>query len=333
MTTVLITGITGAGGSYLAEHVAMHHPPVAIHGISRWHSTATADNLRSVRDRVTVHECDLTDLSALVRTLEAVRPDAIFHLASHANVRTSFDNPLAVLHNNVMGTANLLEAIRLARLDPVVQHCSTSEVYGQIRPEDVPVTERCPLRAASPYSVSKVTQDLLCHTYWVGYGLRVVRTRMFTYLNPRRKDIFATAFATQVARIELGLQEELRHGNLNSTRTIIDVRDAMAAYWAALERGEPGEVYNIGGRTTLSVGEFLDVLRDLATCPIPTRLDPALLRPADITLQIPDTSKFEAATGWRPTIPFEESVRHLLDHCRREVRLAEGLPDRGRQGP
>ncbi|MEC7788688.1 MAG: GDP-mannose 4,6-dehydratase [Chloroflexota bacterium] len=316
---ILITGVTGSGGSYLAEYIVQHHPDVAVHGIGRWHSTSTEDNLSSIRDSVTVHECDLLDFSSIIATLEEIQPDVIFHLAAHANVRASFQTPLSVLNNNIMGTANLFEAIRAAKLKPVFQMCSTSEVYGQVAPEDVPIKEETPMRPASPYAVSKVAQDLLGYTYFSAYEIPVICTRMFAYLNPRRVDLFATSFARQVARIELGLQEELIHGNLDSVRTIIDVRDAMRAYWDAALYCTPGEAYNIGGNTTITVGDFLDLLKALARTPIPSRVDPALLRPADVTLQIPSTEKFDKATGWKPQYSFEESVAFLLDHWRRRV--------------
>ena len=315
----LITGITGSGGSYLAEHIVQNHPAVEVHGIGRWHSTSAADNLREIRSRVTMHECDLMDFSSVLAALEKAKPDAIFHLAAHANVRASFQTPLAVMNNNIMGTANLFEAVRAAKINPVFQLCSTSEVYGQVDPKDVPIREETPMRPSSPYAVSKVTQDLLGYTYFVAYRMPVVRTRMFAYLNPRRTDLFATSFARQVARIERGLQKELVHGNLDSVRTIIDVRDAMRAYWDAALYCTPGEAYNIGGKTTMTVGQFLDLLKSLAKTPIPSRVDPALLRPADVTLQIPSTEKFEKATGWKPQYSFEESVSFLLDHWRREA--------------
>lgn len=320
---VLITGIAGSGGSYLADYVAAHQPDVEIHGFARWHSTTTQDNLRGVRDRVRLHEVDLTDYGAVLRALQEAQPDAIFHLAAYANVRASFTTPQAVLSNNILGTSNLLEAIRQAGLDPWIQLCSTSEVYGQVDPSQVPIQESAPLRPASPYAVSKVAQDLLGWTYFTAYRMKIVRTRMFTYINPRRTDLFATSFARQVAWIERGLQAELVHGNLDSVRTLIDVRDAMAAYWLALEYGGPGEVYNIGGTTTMTVGDVLQRLVSMTQRPIPTRVDPKLLRPADVTLQIPDTSKFERETGWKPRYPAEESIRFLLDHWRREAELEE----------
>jgi GDP-mannose 4,6-dehydratase len=321
---VLITGIAGSGGSYLAEYIVANHPEVEVHGISRWHSTATADNLSLVQDRVKVHEADLMDLGSVLRVLQEVQPAAIFHLASHANVRASFLTPGAVLSNNIIGTSNLFEAVRLARLDPVVQLCSTSEVYGQVDPKYVPIKEDTPLRPASPYAVSKTAQDMLGWTYFVSYKMRIIRTRMFAYLNPRRTDLFATSFAKQVAWIERGLQRELVHGNLDSIRTLIDVRDAMRAYWEAMLHCQPGEAYNIGGQTSMTVGEFLGRLVALSDVPIPTRCDQNLLRPADVTLQIPCVDKFVGETGWQPEYTFEESLAHLLDYWRKEADKAAG---------
>jgi GDPmannose 4,6-dehydratase/GDP-4-dehydro-6-deoxy-D-mannose reductase len=318
---VLITGIAGSGGSYLAEYIVNNCPEVEVHGISRWHSTTATNNLKKIRDKVNVHECDLNDFSSVFRILNEVKPDAIFHLAAHANVRASFDTPNTVLSNNILGTSNLLEAVRLAEIDPIIQLCSTSEVYGQVAPENVPIKEDCPIAPSSPYAVSKVAQDLLGHTYYLSYGMQIIRTRMFAYLNPRRTDLFATSFAMQVARIEEGLQKELLHGNLDSVRTLIDVRDAMESYWVAMEKCKPGEVYNIGGTKTIKVGEFLDLLKRFAKTDIPSRVDKSLLRPADVTLQIPDVNKFQKETGWKPKYSFEESVQNLLEHCREVVAI------------
>ncbi len=316
---VLITGITGSGGSYLSEYIVNNHPEVEVHGITRWHSTSSKKNLEGIKDKVILHTCDLTDSYSIARVLEKIKPEAIFHLASHANVRESWDIPQSVTYNNVIGTINLLEAVRTLNLNPIIQICSSSEVYGKVDPKNVPIKEECPIQPCNPYAVSKVCQDFLGFTYFIGYGLPIIRTRMFAYINPRRTDLFATSFAMQIARIEAGLQKELLHGNLDSTRTLIDVRDAMESYWVATTKGRAGEVYNIGGTTVIKVGEFLEVLKKLAKCPIPSKTDPNLLRPADVTLQIPDTSKFFRETGWKPKYTFEESVEYLLEHCRKEV--------------
>jgi GDPmannose 4,6-dehydratase/GDP-4-dehydro-6-deoxy-D-mannose reductase len=315
----LITGISGSGGSYLAEHIVNNYKDVEVHGIARWHSTTTSNNLENISNNVTIHECDLNDFSSILNVLKVVKPDVIFHLASHANVRAGFITPLSVIENNVMGTSNLYEAIRSADLDPIIQHCSTSEVYGQVDPLDIPIKENCPLRPTSPYAVSKTTQDHLGFAYWKSYNMKIIRTRMFAYFNPRRADLFATSFARQVALIEAGKQKELLHGNLDSVRTMIDVRDAMSSYWEAALYCQPGEAYNIGGPKVITVGDFLNILKKMATTEIPTRINPDLLRPSDVTLQIPDISKFVAATNWEANYSFEESIAHLLDYWRERV--------------
>jgi GDP-4-dehydro-6-deoxy-D-mannose reductase len=309
---VLITGIGGSGASYLAEWILENHPEVEVHGFSRWHTHSKASN-----PGVLVHEVDLMDFSSVLRGLQKCWPSVIFHMASHANVRACFDTPLAVLNNNIMGTANLLEAWRYRHNDgkSVFVMCSTSEVYGQVDPKHVPINEDCPIRPASPYAVSKLAQDALSHTYWLNYRLPVVRTRMFSYFNPRRTDIFSSAFAKQVAEIERGERKELVHGNLDSVRTLLDIRDVCSAYWAAATC-PPGEVYNIGGESTMSVGDFLEMLKTHARVPIPTKLDPRLKRPTDVTLQIPDSTKFKHRTGWSPQYKLEDSVQHLLEHYR-----------------
>ena len=314
---VLITGAGGSGGSYLAEHIVTHHPRVKVHGIARWRSTAR--NLDGIQKKIVLHECDLQDFGSVFSVIREVRPDAIFHLAANANVRASFQTPTAVLQNNILGTSHLLEAVRLAKLDPVIQMCSTSEVYGQVDPKDVPIKETAPLRPGSPYAVSKTAQDLLGWSYFRSYGMRVVTTRMFTYLNPRREDLFATSFAKQVAMIERGLRKTLTHGNLQSVRTFIDVRDAVRAYWDAVLYCRPGEAYNIGGNTTMTVGQCLEKLISLSRVPIPCAVDPKLIRPADVTLQIPCVDKFARETGWKPKYGFDESLENLLDYWRERV--------------
>ena len=195
--------------------------------------------------------------------------------------------------------------------------CSTSEVYGN--PLTFPMTEDHPLKPVNPYSVSKLAQESLAYAYFQSWNLKVVITRMFAYLNPRRHDLFATAFADQVARIEQGKQDVLLHGNLDSIRTLIDVRCAMRSYWIASEKCEYGVPYNIGGTDSLSVGDFLNKLIGHSKVPIETKQDPTLLRPIDVTKQVPDTSKFDRLTGFKPEYTLDESIEWLLEHCRRDI--------------
>lgn len=317
---VFITGISGMVGSHMADYVLANHPEAEVHGLVRWRSPL--DNIEGILPRIHLHHGDLRDLHSLQVVLAAVRPDRIFHLAAQSYVPTSFDAPVDTLTTNVIGTTNLLDAVRLLKLDPLVHVCSSSEVYGQVAPDEVPIREANPMRPASPYAVSKVGEDMVALQYFLSYRMRTIRTRMFTHTGPRRGDVFAeSTFAMQIAEIEAGLRPNpVRVGNLESVRTLIDVRDAVRAYWLLLEKCQPGDVYNIGGERTLTVGEILGLLEGMARCPIEHALDPARLRPSDVTLQIPDTSKFRAATGWKPEIGVERTLGDLLDYHRVRVR-------------
>ena len=317
-TKILITGITGSGGSYLAECMLNNYSDVDIYGICRWHSTTTTNNLNSISDKIKIFECDLLDFGSIIRTLQDVKPDKIFHLAAYANVRKCFDTPISVINNNIIGTANLLESVRMICPDCILQICSTSEVYGN--PEITPITEEHALKPVNPYASSKLAQESLGYAYYKSWDLNIVITRMFAYLNPRRYDLFASAFAIQIAKIEQGKQDVLKHGNLNSIRTLIDVRDAMESYWIASDCCKYGEPYNIGGNFKVSVGDFLDILKSKASVPIKSVQDPNLMRPIDITNQVPDVTKFNNTTDWRPRYSQDESIEFLLDECRKKVK-------------
>jgi len=317
----LITGITGFVGSHMADYILAEHPEVEVVGTKRWRSPR--ENVAHLGDSVPLHDCDLTDLSSLLRVLAEVKPDLIFHLAAQSYVVMSYRAPAATVDSNVNGTINLLEAVRILEQDPAIHVCSSSEVYGQVRDEDIPIREDCPFRPVSPYGVSKVGEDMAAYMYHTAYGIKTIRTRMFTHSGPRRGDVFVdSAFARQVARIEKGEQEPvIGVGNLDSVRTFADVRDVVKAYWLLLEKCPPGEVYNIGGETTMTVREMLDMLLDMTQMKdaIDVQVDPDLLRPADVTNQVPCTDKFRAATGWEPEIPYEQTLRDMLDYWRGRV--------------
>lgn len=317
---VLITGITGMVGSHLAEYILNHHPGVEIHGLIRWRSPL--DNIHHLQSSINLHQAELRDLNSLVLLLRTVEPDRIFHLAAQSYVTSSFNAPTDTIHTNVIGTVNLLDAVRISAIDPKIHICSSSEVYGQVTNDEIPIRETNPFRPASPYAVSKVGEDMIALQYFLSYKIKTLRTRMFTHTGPRRGDVFAeSAFARQIVEIETGLRPNpMNVGNLDSMRTFADVRDAVRAYWLLLEKCPPGEVYNIGGSRTMTVGEMLEMLKGIARCKIEHEVDPALLRPSDVTLQIPDISKFRAATGWEPEIPLEVTLRDLLDYHRNRIR-------------
>jgi len=318
---VLITGITGFVGSHLADYILASFPKVQVLGLARWRSPV--GNIKHILDKITLEYGDLTDLPSLLAVISRQRPDAIFHLAAQSYVPYSFNAPVATLNANVIGSCNLLEAVKQLKsagnYDPVIHICSSSEVYGQVREDEVPIKESNPFRPASPYAVSKVGEDMLAFQYWLSWQIKTIRTRMFTHTGPRRGEVFATStFARQIAAIEAGLNPPVvKVGNLDSVRTFLDVRDAVKAYWLLVEKCPAGEVYNIGGTETMTVGDMLNKLLKLSkTKGIKVEVDPARLRPSDVTLQIPCIDKFVAATGWQPEIKFDQTLEDLLDYWR-----------------
>ena len=317
---ILITVITGFVGSHLAEYILNLKKEHEIYGLCRWRSPK--DNLENIYDKIVPLEGDLMDTGSLIRQLKKARPDIIFHLAAQSYVYASFNSPIQTLWTNVIGTTNLLEAVRICQIDPIIHVCSSSEIYGQVDESDVPIKETCPFRPASPYGVSKVAEDMIAYQYWVSYGMRTIRTRMFSHTGPRRGDVFAMSFfAKQIAAAELRLaQPVVRVGNLKSVRTFCDVRDVVRAYWIMVNKCSPGEAYNIGGIRTMTIGEALDILLSFSKMKFRIKKDPKLIRPSDVTLQIPCIDKFKNETGWKPEIPFEKTLEDLLIYWRRELK-------------
>lgn len=321
---ILITGITGFVGSHLAEMILAEHPQFEIVGTRRWRSRN--DNIEGFADRVRLVECDLGDAASVRSMIEQVRPRYIFHLAAQSFVPTSWNAPVDTITTNIMGQLNLFEAVRQTGIDPIIQIAGSSEEYGKVLPDEVPITERNPLRPLSPYAVSKVAQDTMGWQYFHCYGLRVLRTRAFNHTGPRRGDVFVESnFARQIAEIELGLAPPvIRVGNLDSRRDYTDVRDIVRAYWLAVTRATPGEVYNIACGRSWRIGEVLDMLLAECRVKIDIEVDPARLRPSDVLILEGDNTKFREATGWAPTIPFEQTLRDLLEYWR--TRLAAKNP-------
>jgi GDP-mannose 4,6-dehydratase len=317
----LITGITGFVGSHLAEYILENHREVEVSGLVRWRSPTV--NIDGILNRTTLLYGDLRDLPSVRNALASHRPDVIFHLAAQSYVDFSFAAPIETLETNIIGTCNLLEAVKQLKqsesYNPVIHVCSSSEVYGQVNEDEIPIKESNPMRPASPYAVSKVGEDMLALQYWSSWKIQTIRSRMFTHTGPRRGEVFAVSnFAKQIAMIEAQLAEPIiRVGNLDSVRTFLDVRDAVKAYWLLINKCPPGEVYNVGGNETMTVGQMLDRLIAMSsTKNIKVEVDSARLRPSDVTLQIPCVDKFEKVTGWRPEIKFNETLKDTLDYWR-----------------
>jgi len=324
----LITGITGMVGSHLAEFL-IANTEWDIVGLCRWRSPF--DNIRSLvprinhQDRVMLLYGDLRDTLSIQEAVKQSNPDYVFHLAAQSFPRTSFDAPLDTLDTNVQGTQRVLEALRTHRKDAIIHVCSSSEVFGRVTKEKLPIDEECTFHPASPYAISKVGTDLIGRFYAEAYGMTVMVTRMFTHTGPRRGDVFAeSTFAKQIALIEAGLIDPVvKVGNLDSLRTVADVRDAVRAYYMLVTiKPTPGAYYNIGGTHTCTVRTILDTLlaQSSRSNEIRVEVDPARLRPIDADLQVPNTSKFTAHTGWVPQISFEQTISDLLDYWRDRVR-------------
>jgi GDP-4-dehydro-6-deoxy-D-mannose reductase len=315
----LITGITGFAGSHLAEYILAEQPGVEVYGTYRWRSRM--DNVEHLDRKIKLVEADLRDYSSMHHALEATRPDVIFHLAAQSFVPSSWNAPNDTIVTNATGQTNLFEAIRTLKLDPVVQIACSSEQYGLVLPDEVPIKETNPLRPLSPYAVSKVAQDYLGYQYFKSYGLKAVRTRGFNHTGPRRGQVFVTSnFCSQVAAIELGLQEPvIRVGNIEAIRDFTDVRDMVRAYWLAVTKATPGEVYNIATGKGIRIRDMLDLVLSFSRVKVAIEVDPDRLRPSDVEILIGDSSKFRADTGWEPRIPFEQTVQDLLDYWREKL--------------
>jgi len=313
----LITGVTGFVGSHLAELLLAKGFEVC--GTLRWRSPV--DNIRHIIDSVDLVECDLRDATSVKEALGHARPDYVFHLAAQSFVPTSWRAPAETLTTNIVGQVHLLEAVRALGLKPRIQIAGSSEEYGLVREDEVPMTEENPLRPLSPYAVSKVAQDLLGYQYSRSYGLDIIRTRGFNHTGPRRGDVFAeSSFALQIAEIEAGKREPvLKVGNLEAKRDYTDVRDMVKAYLLALEKGEPGEVYNVCSGKAHPIQYILDTLLSFSDVKIEVVQDPARLRPSDVMVLCGDSTKFRKQTGWSPIIPLEQTLRDLLDYWRTNI--------------
>jgi GDP-4-dehydro-6-deoxy-D-mannose reductase len=316
---VLITGITGFAGSHLADYILENHPGVEIYGIVRWRSRM--ENILHIQDKIALFEADLKDIVSLKKCLEKIKPDRIFHLAAQSFVPTSWLCPAETFAINAIGEINLFEAVLGLKLSPKIQVAGSSEEYGLVNADEIPMKETNPLRPLSPYAVSKVAQDLLAFQYFKSYGLRTVRTRGFNHTGPRRGEVFICSnFAKQIAEIEKKKKEPVIYiGNLEARRDFTDVRDIVRGYWLCLEKGEDGEVYNVGTGKTYSMKEILDMLLSMSKIKVKVEVDPQRLRPSDVPVLLSDCTKLKELTGWQPKIPIRQSLEDLLNYWRERV--------------
>ncbi len=333
----LITGAGGFAGRHLTQHLAAvtdwelwgTERPLAVTGGA---TAATArrselpgrvalDAAWTSRHHLQLAPLELTEYSAVRDLLAALRPEYLFHLAAQSIVQRAQRDPEATLVNNLIGQLNVLRAVQELSLPTRVLLVGSSEEYGHVLPEDLPVDEDTPFRPTNSYAVSKVAQDMLGLQYFLAHGTAVIRVRPFNHIGPGQGDAFVTAaFAQQVAAIEAGQQEPvLSVGNLSAERDFTDVRDMVRAYYLAITQGEPGAVYNLGSGRATAISSILATLLDLSRVPVRVELDPARMRAADVPQIVCDPRRFQARTGWQPTIPLDQSLADILDDWRTRV--------------
>lgn len=324
-----ISGITGMVGSHLADYI-IKNSDWEIIGLIRWRSPL--DNISHLIDdinnkkRIKLVYGDLKDTISIDKAIEESNPDFVFHLAAQSFPLTSFSAPLDTMDINVQGTNRILESLRKYSPHACIHICSSSEVFGRIPKEKLPIDEECSFHPASPYAISKVGTDLVGRFYAEAYNMKVMTTRMFTHTGPRRGDVFAeSSFAKQIALAEAGYSKPIiKVGNLKSLRTIADVRDAVRAYFMLLTINPiQGEYYNIGGTYSLEIGKLLEYLISIShiKSELKIELDNSRLRPIDADLQVPNIKKFQDHTGWKPEISFEETMSDLLNYWRNKIKI------------
>ena len=303
MTRALITGITGFVGSYLAEFLLAQG--IEVYGTARWRSKL--DNIVHFKDNLNLLEADMRDSHSIARAVEESAPDYIFHLASQSFVPMSWRAPADTMETNAIGTIHLLEAVRQSKCDPVIHIAGSSEEYGMVYPDELPIRETNPLRPLSPYGVSKVAGDKLGCQYHMSYGLKTVITRAFNHTGPRRGDVFVTSnFAKQVAEIEKGLKEPVMYvGNLNAQRDFSDVRDIVKAYWLGATKCEYGEVYNICSEKARTIQSVLNLLLRMTDKKVEIKQDPTRMRPSDVEVLCGDCSKFKEKQAGNQRFPLK----------------------------
>lgn len=327
MEKILITGIAGFVGSHLADFIIETKPDVQIFGTKRWN----IERLRNVQHllnhpRVTWIDCDVTDPIAVRNLVRQVRPDKIFHLASESFVSPSWLHPSHYMNVNYNGTVNFLDAIKEEGINPRFFIPGTPEEFGDVPENELPIREETILRPVNPYAVSKMAQDYIGYVYHRSYGLNVIRTRAFNHEGPRRDYVFGIPwYAYQIARIEAGLQEPvITHGHIDDRRAFTHVKDLIRAYWLAMEKAVPGEMYLIGNEKEEYIHTFRDVLAMLikksTVSGIQTKEDPALVRPTSLPRLIGDASKFKELTGWEAEVPFEQILDDTLNYWREFVK-------------
>lgn len=316
----LVTGIAGFAGSHLARYL-LETTDIEIHGVIHRHER----RLQSLRTALHLHRGDLRNALWVSELVQEIQPDVTLHLAAWSDVGGSWHQPWTTYELNIQCQLHLLEALR--RWTPTCRTLvvTSNEVYGLVQPTDLPIDEATPFRPNNPYGVSKIAQDMMALQYWYSHRLPTIRVRSFNHIGPDQADDFvASAFARQIAEIEIGLRApQVAVGNLDAARDFTDVRDVVRAYWLLLTHGQGGEVYNIGSGRSYTIRQLLDRLLAQSRVPVEVVVDPARLRPSDVPISFCDNQKLIAATGWQPQIDLDQSLGDLLNYWRANLAAAK----------
>lgn len=324
MKNVLITGINGFVGSHLAE-LLVSKKKYNVYGTVREKSPTekSLENIEAIKDQLTLIGMELSDKQSVENTIKESKPDYLFHLAAQSFVPASWERPEETIIDNVVGTIKIFEMLRKNNLNPKTLIVGSSEEYGLVYPNEIPIKETNPLRPLNPYGVSRLAQDKLAFQYYKVHNLNIIISRVFNHTGPRRRPEFVTSnFAKQIVEIELGIKKpEIEVGNLESIRDFTDVRDIVKAYILAVEKCVPGEVYNICSGKGYKVSDVLKILLDISkNDDIVIKQDKNKMRVGDNPILIGDNTKFCKQTGWHPEIPFEQTLKDLLDYWRNKLK-------------
>lgn len=316
---VLVTGAGGFVGRHLVQHLATMQPNAEIHG-----TVYTSSEREGLSQAATFHQLDLLDEQAVHTLLADLKPNAIYHLAGQSSPSKALKAVWRTLETNIRAQLNLLQICIDLAIAPRIITISSGDIYcgGASEPSIMPVDESAEIRPSNPYSLSKVTQDMMGLQYFLSHQLPIIRVRPFNHTGPGQRETFvAPDFAMQIAKIETGLQEpSMSVGNLEAQRDFTDVRDVVRAYHLLMEKGEPGEAYNVSSNKAYSIQYLLDTLLSFTDVDIQVKIDPAKMRPVDVPLVQGDYRRLHELTGWQPSISFEGTLRDLLDDCRQRVR-------------
>lgn len=315
---ILVTGISGFAGNYLARKL-LDQGHQRIYGT--YFSEKSLDTLSDISSKLELFQLDLMEDEKVLSVIKTVNPDEVYHLAAISAPIQSFDNPKLVMTNNVISQLNLLEAIKKTNIFPKIIIVSSAEVYGNVKPKDLPINEDTPLRPTNPYAVSKITQDFMGLQYFIAYNMNIIRVRPFNHIGPGQTDKFSTsAFAKKIAEVEKGKREPvLTVGNLEAKRDFTDVRDMVWAYILLMEKGVSGDVYNIGSGKGYQMKEVLGMMLSFSSATIKVESDPNLLRPSDNPELVCDNTKIRNLTGWEPKIPLKETLKDILEYWRKII--------------